>query len=69
MTGRFVTLQLMQRPACPAYRRSLREEKTDTAIFREMGELGLLGVTVDPAYGGAGAGHVAMALLRERLRR
>ena len=28
-----------------------------------MGELGLLGVTVDPAYGGAGAGHVAYGLV------
>ena len=42
---------------------AFREEKTDTAIFREMGELGLLGVTVDPAYGGAGAGHVAYGLV------
>ena len=48
---------------------AFREEKTDTAIFREMGELGLLGVTVDPAYGGAGAVMWPMALLRERLRR
>ena len=42
---------------------AFREEKTDTAIFREMGELGLLGVTVDSAYGGAGAGHVAYGLV------
>ena len=42
---------------------AFREEKTDTAIFREMGELGLLGVTVDTAYGGAGAGHVAYGLV------
>ena len=42
---------------------AFREEKTDTAIFREMGELGFLGVTVDTAYGGAGAGHVAYGLV------
>ena len=31
------------------------EEKTDRAIFREMGELGLLGITLPEEYGGAGA--------------
>ena len=33
-----------------------REEKTDPEIFREMGEMGLLGVTVPEEYGGLGAG-------------
>lgn len=42
---------------------AFREESTDVSIFREMGELGLLGVTVDAAYGGAGAGHVAYGLV------
>lgn len=42
---------------------AFREEKTDISIFREMGELGLLGVTVDTAYGGAGAGHLAYGLV------
>ena len=37
-----------------ARHRSLSEEKTDRAIFNEMGELGLLGVTIPEAYGGAG---------------
>ena len=31
------------------------EEKTDRAIFNEMGELGLLGVTIPEEYGCAGA--------------
>jgi hypothetical protein len=31
-------------------------------ILRELGELGFLGMTVDPAWGGAGADHVAYAL-------
>ena len=30
---------------------AFREEKTDIAIFCEMGELGLLGITVDERYG------------------
>src|SRR5258706_3996721 len=31
---------------------AFRHEKTDPAIFREMGELGLLGATIPEAYGG-----------------
>ena len=46
---------------------AFREEKTDTAIFREMGELGLLGVTVNTAYGGAGAGHIAYGLVAREI--
>src|ERR1700732_1646126 len=39
------------------------EEKTDRDIFTEMGALGLLGVTVPEAYGGAEAGHVSYGLV------
>jgi len=46
-----------------------REEKTDTSIFREMGERGLLGVTVDTAYGGAGANHVSYGLVARAIER
>ena len=35
-----------------------RDEITDPGIFREMGEMGLLGITVPEAYGGSGAGYV-----------
>src|SRR5919198_5596830 len=35
------------------------EEKTDPAIFREMGEAGLLGITIPEEYGGLRAGHRA----------
>ena len=35
------------------------EEKTDREIFDEMGELGLLGITMPEEYGCAGAGYVA----------
>ena len=37
---------------------AFRHETTDTAIFREMGELGLLGIVIPPEYGGAGMNHV-----------
>ena len=38
-------------------------EHTDPAIFREMGELGLLGPTIPEEYGGVGAGYVAYGLV------
>ena len=38
-------------------------EHTDPAIFREMGELGLLGVTVPEEYGGVGASYVSYGLV------
>ena len=45
------------------------EETTDPAIFREMGELGLLGPTVAEAYGGAGASYVAYGLVAREVER
>ncbi len=45
------------------------EEKTDRAIFEEMGALGLLGVTVDEKYGGAGAGYVSYGLVAREVER
>ena len=38
-------------------------EQTDPAIFREMGELGLLGVTIPEEYGGVGASYVSYGLV------
>ena len=46
---------------------AFREEKTDTAIFSEMGELGLLGITVDEKYGGVGASHVTYGLVAREI--
>ncbi len=45
------------------------EEKTDRAIFTEMGELGLLGLTLPPEYGGAGASHVSYGLVAREIER
>ncbi|MGA1803882.1 acyl-CoA dehydrogenase [Rhizobium sp. HT1-10] len=48
---------------------AFRHEKTDPAIFREMGELGLLGPTIAPEYGGSGLGYVAYGLIAREVER
>jgi len=48
---------------------AFREEKTDPAIFREMGELGFLGPTISPEYGGSGLGYVAYGLIAREIER
>ncbi|MZR14919.1 acyl-CoA dehydrogenase [Maritimibacter sp. DP07] len=45
------------------------EEKTDPEIFREMGEAGLLGVTVPEEYGCAGASYVSYGLVAREVER
>ena len=45
------------------------EEKTDPAIFAEMGEAGLLGVTIPEEFGGIGAGYVTYGLVAREVER
>jgi glutaryl-CoA dehydrogenase len=51
-----------QNKLMPRVKDAFREEKTDPAIFCEMGELGLLGPTIE-GYGCAGASYVAYGLI------
>ncbi|MGI9408711.1 MAG: acyl-CoA dehydrogenase [Hyphomicrobiaceae bacterium] len=44
-------------------------ERTDREIFNEMGELGLLGITVPEEYGCAGASYVAYGLVAREVER
>ena len=46
-----------------------RDEYTDRAIFAEMGELGLLGVTLPEEYGGTGASYVSYGLVAREVER
>ena len=48
---------------------AFRNETTDTAIFREMGELGLLGPTIPEAYGGPALNYVAYGLIAREVER
>ncbi|MGI9294348.1 MAG: acyl-CoA dehydrogenase [Pseudomonadales bacterium] len=54
--------QYAQQQLQPRVREAFRNESTDPAIFREMGELGLLGPTIH-CYGCAGVGYVSYGLI------
>ncbi len=45
------------------------EEQTDKNIFKEMGELGLLGITIPEKYGCAGASYVSYGLVAKEIER
>ena len=53
----------------PRIARAFADEHTDPAIFREMGSLGLLGATLPPDQGGAGASYVAYGLVAREIER
>ncbi len=48
---------------------AFRNEETDISIFREMGELGLLGATIPEQYGGAGLNYVCYGLVAREVER
>ena len=52
----------------PRVREAYRNERTDPAIFREMGELGLLGPTIE-GYGCSGVGYVSYGLIAREVER
>ncbi|PWV95368.1 glutaryl-CoA dehydrogenase [Hoeflea marina] len=53
----------------PKVTRAYLEEITDRDIFAEMGEAGLLGVTIPEAYGGSDAGYVSYGLVAREVER
>ena len=53
----------------PRVEEAFLEEKTDKNIFKEMGELGLLGITIPEKYGCAGASYVSYGLVAKEVER
>ncbi len=62
LTRRFAAEQLTPHAA-----RWDREEEFPAQALRAMGELGLMGMLVPPAWGGAGADHVSLAVALEEI--
>lgn len=58
-----------QEELLPGVVQAFRNEHTDPAIFRQMGELGLLAATLSPEYGGSGLGAVAYGLIAREIER
>jgi len=48
---------------------AFRHERTDVAIFREMGQLDMLGIVIPEAYGGAGLNYVSYGLAAREVER
>ncbi len=46
-----------------------RDEVADPGVFAEMGEMGLLGLTIPETYGGLGASYVAYGLVAREVER
>ena len=53
----------------PRVTKAYLEEKTDREIFNEMGELGLIGITLPEEYGCANASYVAYGLVAREIER
>jgi glutaryl-CoA dehydrogenase len=58
-----------QEKLMPRVLEAFRHERTDPTIFREMGELGLLGATLPPDYGCAGLNYVCYGLIAREVER
>jgi len=58
-----------QSALAPRVLEAFRNEHTDVAIFREMGELGMLGSTLGTDYGGAGLNQVSYGLIAREIER
>ncbi|WP_415059697.1 acyl-CoA dehydrogenase family protein, partial [Congregibacter sp.] len=60
--------QYAQAKLQPRVKDAFRQEDTDLAIFREMGELGLLGSTID-GYGCPGVDYTSYGLVAREIER
>jgi glutaryl-CoA dehydrogenase len=53
----------------PKIIKAYNEEAEDAGVFRQMGEMGLLGTTIPEEYGGLGAGYVTYGLVAREIER
>jgi glutaryl-CoA dehydrogenase len=53
----------------PRILEAFRHEKTDISLFREMGELGFMGMTLPTQYGGSGLNYVCYGLVAREIER
>jgi glutaryl-CoA dehydrogenase len=58
-----------QENLAPRVLEGFRDETADPTIFKEMGELGLLGATTPEQYGGAGLNYVSYGLIAREVER
>jgi glutaryl-CoA dehydrogenase len=58
-----------QKKLLPRVLEAFREGSTDPKVFREMGELGLLGPTIPAEYGGPGLNYVSYGLIAREVER
>jgi glutaryl-CoA dehydrogenase len=53
----------------PRVLEAFRHERTDVAIFRELGQLDMLGIVIPETYGGSGLGYVSYGLVAREVER
>ncbi|MDP9089136.1 MAG: acyl-CoA dehydrogenase [Pseudomonadota bacterium] len=53
----------------PRILEAFRLERTDPSIFKEMGDIGLLGATIPETYGGGGLNYVSYGLIAREVER
>jgi glutaryl-CoA dehydrogenase len=53
----------------PRVLKAFKQEQTDPKVFREMGEMGLLGITIPENYGGLGGSYVTYGLVAREIER
>jgi glutaryl-CoA dehydrogenase len=61
--------QYAQGKLMPRVLEAFRHETTDPSIFREMGEMGLLGATIPEEFGGSGLNYVCYGLIAREVER
>ncbi|MEO7124267.1 MAG: acyl-CoA dehydrogenase [Lacisediminihabitans sp.] len=61
--------QFAEKRLAPRVLEAFRNEHTDPEIFREMGEVGLLGATIPEEYGGSGLNYVSYGLIAREVER